>query len=166
MSDGQYVLVIVIMSVCAVALTALEAFIPGISFAGICALILMVWSGYLCWCTFGPVAGVLLLVILAAVAFVVMKMILRSMKKGRISRSELFLRAENSPVVPTPAYQSAVSEGAEGVSVTALRPSGIAEFDGERVHVSAESGFIQPGVRLSVVKIEGTRILVKACENE
>ncbi|WP_150266694.1 NfeD family protein [Paenibacillus tepidiphilus] len=51
--------------------------------------------------------------------------------------------------------------GAFGISLTPLRPAGTAEVAGERVDVVTEGGFIDTGVNITVVKVEGGRVVVK-----
>lgn len=51
---------------------------------------------------------------------------------------------------------------ATGTTLTALRPSGVAQFNSQRVDVVAETGFIEPGTAIKVVIIEGARIVVRA----
>ena len=51
--------------------------------------------------------------------------------------------------------------GAEGVSITILRPAGTAEINGERVDVVAEGSFIPNNTPIKVVKVEGTRVVVR-----
>lgn len=54
--------------------------------------------------------------------------------------------------------------GAEGVTLTALRPSGSARVHGERLDVVADSGWIEAGMPVRVVRAEGYRTLVEAVE--
>jgi len=160
MTGGQYILIHIIMVVCSAALMMLEAFIPGVSLAGIAAVALIVWNTYLCWNAFGPLAGIILFLASAALSAISMQLVLRSLKKGKLSKTDLFLNTENSPVVPVPTQQTSIAPGAVGVAVTALHPSGIAEIGGERIHVSCENCFIAAGAVIRVIKTEGTRILV------
>lgn len=51
--------------------------------------------------------------------------------------------------------------GAAGVSITPLRPAGTAMVGGERVDVVTEGSFIGSGRPISVVKVEGGRVVVK-----
>jgi len=50
--------------------------------------------------------------------------------------------------------------GAIGVTATALRPAGVAELDGRRVDVVSEGGFIEPGVRVRVIRVDGPAVVV------
>lgn len=51
--------------------------------------------------------------------------------------------------------------GAEGVALTVLRPAGTAEINGERVDVVAEGNYIAANTPIKVVKVEGTRVVVR-----
>ena len=51
--------------------------------------------------------------------------------------------------------------GREGLSLTTLRPSGIAEVDGERVDVVTEGAYIEEGKKIKVIAVEGMRIIVR-----
>ena len=56
--------------------------------------------------------------------------------------------------------------GKTGRTLTELRPSGIAEFEGERVDVVTEGEFIQEGVSVNVTETEGNRVVVKAADGQ
>ena len=49
-----------------------------------------------------------------------------------------------------------------GVAQSALRPSGVALFNGRRVDVITEGAMIEPGTPVKVVQIEGIRVVVRA----
>ncbi|MRN55724.1 NfeD family protein [Paenibacillus monticola] len=51
--------------------------------------------------------------------------------------------------------------GGTGISITPLRPSGTAIVGGERIDVVTEGGFIDMNSAISVIKVEGGRIVVK-----
>ncbi len=51
--------------------------------------------------------------------------------------------------------------GQEGVTVTMLRPSGEVEFDGQRLEVISERGFIESGKGVKVVAIANNRAVVR-----
>ncbi len=55
--------------------------------------------------------------------------------------------------------------GSIGVSLTPLRPAGTAMVGGERVDVVTEGSFVNAGMSISVVKVEGGRVVVKEAEN-
>lgn len=51
--------------------------------------------------------------------------------------------------------------GLEGVALTSLRPSGTAVIAEERLDVVTEGGYITQGQKVKVVKVEGSRIVVR-----
>lgn len=54
--------------------------------------------------------------------------------------------------------------GLVGKSITPLRPSGTAEFDGRRLDVVTAGNFIASGCSIRVLKTDGTRIVVEEIE--
>jgi len=51
--------------------------------------------------------------------------------------------------------------GKVGTALTPLRPAGTAEVAGQRLDVVTEGEFIHSGMQIKVIKVEGTRIVVK-----
>ena len=103
-----------------------------------------------------PVAGVFLIACTGvAGAFVV-----------RLALRRVTLRAS----LDTAAGYSSAREGLvklqghEGISVTQLRPSGTAEFDGDRFDVVTLGELIAKDTRVKVIEVEGNRVVVKALE--
>lgn len=52
--------------------------------------------------------------------------------------------------------------GAEGVSLTTLRPAGTARFGDRRVDVMADGEMINKDTRIKVIRVEGNRVLVRS----
>jgi membrane-bound serine protease (ClpP class) len=52
-------------------------------------------------------------------------------------------------------------KGQSGVTVTELRPSGIAEIDGKRYSVVSQGEMINPSVEIIVKEVEGNNIIVR-----
>lgn len=51
--------------------------------------------------------------------------------------------------------------GAEGTTLTTLRPAGIAQIEDERIDVVSEGTYIEQGKRIKVIAVEGMRIVVR-----
>ncbi len=51
--------------------------------------------------------------------------------------------------------------GKRGTSVSTLRPAGIADIEGERVDVVSDGEFIEAGEPITVVRVDGNRIVVR-----
>ena len=49
---------------------------------------------------------------------------------------------------------------------TVLRPSGAAELDGERIDVVTEGSYIDKGKSVIIVKVEGSRVVVRESEEK
>ena len=52
--------------------------------------------------------------------------------------------------------------GKSGAAVTDLRPAGKATIEGRRVDVLTEGAYVARGTRVTVVRVEGNRIFVRA----
>jgi len=51
--------------------------------------------------------------------------------------------------------------GSTGKAITALKPSGTAEFNGRRLEVVSESGYIPPDHEICAVRLESDRLIVR-----
>jgi membrane-bound serine protease (ClpP class) len=54
--------------------------------------------------------------------------------------------------------------GRRGVAATDLRPAGVGRFEGERIDIVAEEGWIPSGTPIEIVRAEGYRHVVRAVE--
>jgi membrane-bound serine protease (ClpP class) len=52
--------------------------------------------------------------------------------------------------------------GAEGVSITPLRPAGTARINDQRVDVVADGEMIPPNSRIRVIRVDGNRVVVRS----
>ena len=145
-----------------IGLMVLEAFMPGFGLPGISGIILEVVAVVLTWMNHGPVAALGMTLIILSILAIAISMSLRSAANGKLSRSKLVLNDTESNEA---GYRSTedldVFLGKEGVTTTVLRPTGMAEFDGVRLNVASEGEFIQSGTRVQIVRVEGSRILVR-----
>ena len=93
---------------------------------------------------------------------VIIVLFIRSFQKGKLSRSKIVnaasVEGDSSPVVKEKG-KSLI--GKTGRAVTALRPAGIAEIDGERMNVSTYGNFIEAGKEVVVDAVEGLNVFVK-----
>ena len=153
---------ILICFVIGIGLMVLEAFMPGFGLPGIYGIILEVVAVALTWMNHGPMAALGMTLIVLSILAIAISMSLRSAANGKLSRSKLVLNDTESNEA---GYRSTedldVFLGKEGVTTTVLRPTGMAEFDGVRLNVVSEGEFIQSGTRVQIVRVEGSRILVR-----
>jgi membrane-bound serine protease (ClpP class) len=71
------------------------------------------------------------------------------------------ITAQAGPGGEEPAAGFDARVGVEGVAATALRPSGKATLDGQRVDVVTEGDYIDAGAAIVVAKVEGARVVVR-----
>jgi membrane-bound serine protease (ClpP class) len=58
-------------------------------------------------------------------------------------------------------FQNQLLVGQSGVAVTDLRPSGVAEIAGKRTDVTAATSFVSKNTPVTVISVDGTRIVVE-----
>ncbi|MCE5236111.1 MAG: NfeD family protein [Clostridiaceae bacterium] len=136
-----------------------EMFTPGLHLPAILGVMALIAAVVLRakTVTDGLITLALVLLILAVLAY----FFWRSLTKGKLSRSAVVLK-ESIDARSTDRENVRALIGREGVCLTALRPSGNADFDGQRVDVVSEGEFLPKGTRVIVERVEGLRVLVKA----
>ncbi len=107
-------------------------------------------------------AALIVTAVLVLLLAIIIVLFIRSFQKGAISRSKIInttaVEGESSPVVRE---KDRDLVGKTGTAVTALRPAGIAEIDGERMNVSTYGNFIEAGKEVTVAAVEGLNVFVK-----
>ena len=144
-----------------VGLLVLEAFMPGFGLPGITGVVLQVITVALTWAWHGHVAALGMLLIILSVLAIAISMSLRSVANGKLSKSRIILRdTESNEAGYRSTQDTEIFLGREGETTTVLRPTGMAEFDGVKLNVISEGEFIPAGVKVRIVRVEGSRILV------
>ena len=154
---------IIICFVIGIGLLILEAFMPGFGAPGITGVVLEVITLVMTWFEHGPIATLAMLLIVLLVLAIAISTSLRSITRGRLSKSSLVHSETESN---EDGYRSiedlAVFMDKEGTATTVLRPAGIADFEGVRLNVSSEGDYIPAGTTVRIIKVEGAKILVRA----
>lgn len=139
-----------------------EMFMPGFGLPGISGIILELIAIVLVYLRFGGLAALGMTLIVLALVAIALSLALRSVNKGRLSKSSVILSAEETPEEGYVATQDMdVFLGREGVTTTVLRPTGMAEFDGVKLNVSADGEYIAKDEPVRVIRVEGARVVVK-----
>jgi len=138
-----------------------EMFTPGMGFPAIFGAILLLASVVLRADSIQTAAITLLLILIPLI--IAMITFFRSLSKGVLSRSPIVLK-ESIEAESTSLGNADMKEliGKEGVSLTPLRPSGMADFGGLRLDVASSGEFISQGARVRIDRVEGLRVLVRA----
>jgi membrane-bound serine protease (ClpP class) len=151
-----------------VLLLALEVFvIPGVTVAGIAGILALV-AGLgmtlvgagatmsVVITALGQVAISILLAMAGAFAFV---RALPSLPFGNRLVLEADMTSERGYVSSPESDRRWL--GKTGTAISALRPAGIAEFDGTRVDVVSDGDFVDAGSTIAVTRVDGNRIVVR-----
>jgi len=101
-------------------------------------------------------AGILLLIVASIL------LVFRSLQKGRLSNSFLVLK-ESIDAVSTENDAAAAESllGKSGITLTALRPAGIAEIEGRRIDVKTDAQFLEANTPIIVTEVQGLHVLVR-----
>lgn len=143
-------------------LLIVEVFMPGFGLPGISGVILEVAAIVLTYLWHGGLAALGVTLIILAVVAIVISLALRSVNKGKLSKSPIILNSSETASGGYNATQDMeVFLGREGVTTTVLRPSGMAEFDGVKLNVVADGEYIPKDVHVRVDHVEGARVVVK-----
>ena len=89
---------------------------------------------------------------------IALSIFVHSASKGRLSNSRLVLKEVSTH--PESENELAYFVGKTGTASTALRPAGMAEFDGVKLSVVSKGEFIEAGRAVTVGCVEGNRIVV------
>lgn len=135
-----------------------EVFLPGFGLPGISGLVLIGVGVVLTSAHFGLTAAVAVLLVVVAVLAVLITFLLRQASNGGMKRSRLFLNQKEELHDKT---DMQILVGKKGETLSVLRPAGIGDFDGVRLNVVTEGGFIDKGQPVEIVRVEGSRIVVR-----
>ena len=139
------------------ALIIVEVFLPGFGLPGISGIALVGVGTLIAGAHFGSLTAVGILLVIIAILAVLVSWVLRSAAKGSVGNSELFLKERDELQLS----DLRAFLGKEGVTLSVLRPAGIGDFDGVRLNVVTEGGFIEKGQPIEIVDVSGSRIVVR-----
>nr|WP_310735584.1 NfeD family protein [Cohnella herbarum] len=153
---GMEALVVFLLGI---ALLVLEVFIPSFGILGILGIVAIIFGITMgAYDTGNALRSLGIASLVAAVIVAVFVYVFR--KRGVWNR---FILSEQ--LTTDKGYVPQVSRekwiGQEGVATSMLRPSGIAEIEGQRLDVITSGELIEKGKSIRVVSVDGTRILVK-----
>lgn len=139
-------------------LVVVEMYIPGFGLPGISGLICLGVSIFFL-ADGSVVAGLVMMLIVAALLSVALFISIRTASRGIMARSGLILKEVSVPEEAGDDLEYYV--GRQGTAYTILRPTGVGEFDGVRLNVLTDGEFIGEGTSIEVTRVEGNRIFVR-----
>lgn len=139
----------------------LEVFVfAGFGAAGMIGIILFAWGIILL--SADVVITLKSLVIALATSVVVFIVGIKLLSKINFwQRLMLGMRQQRDTGYTAPRRELKRFLGQEGVTITPLRPAGTVDVGGERLDVVTEGGYVPAGTKVSVVNVEGGRIVVR-----
>jgi len=138
-------------------LMILEVFLPGFGLPGISGLVLIGAGVVMAAIHHGMLTAVVVLLVVIALLALVISWVMRSAAKGNY-HSEIFLQEKDNL---NTREDMQVLVGKTGRTISVLRPAGIGDFDGVRLNVVTEGGFIERNMPIEIVNVEGARIVVR-----
>ena len=147
-------------AVCA-ALIVAEVFIPSGGLLGICALACVV-GGIATFFHYSAAAGWIGIVVAALMVPSLLVVAYKILPKTRFGRRVILAppARERGDAIPDTAQLMKLL-GQVGEVLTPLRPVGMCSLGGRRVECVAESGYIQKGKAVKVIRVEGTQLTVR-----
>ena len=152
-----------VMMIAGFVLLVIEMYIPGFGLAGISGTILMI--GGIAAMQPSPLQALLLTLISVILLGIAFSLAMHSISKGRLSRSKLVLNEALGKKDPAEGEDLSYFIGKLGTTHTALRPAGIAEFDGVKLNVVSDGDFVGAQRPVRVERVEGNRIVVRETDS-
>lgn len=150
-----------------IGLLIVEAFMPGFGLPGISGIILEILAIGMTYRWHGGLAALGITLIILAIVAVAISLTLRSASRGRLSKSPIILTDEETAAKGYTAIgDMEVFVGRKGIATTVLRPTGMAEFDGVKLNVTADGEYIPQGTPVCVDHVDGVSIVVKKLRAE
>ncbi len=165
MGDIDWMLLLAIgLFIAGFILVGIEMVTPGLHAPGIAGTACLVAAVFLVSDSF--VEGAVVTIIVLFLIGVMLAIILGLLSNGTL-KSPIVLKEEQKKdegYISSEDLQYLL--GKQGVAVTDLRPTGIADFDGIDTDVMTEGKYILKGTKVVVIKVKGYKILVKELQND
>jgi len=157
---------IILMFLFGMGLLIVEAFMPGFGLPGIAGCILQIAVIVMTYVKHGGMAALGITVCILAIVGIVVSLILRSVSKGKLSKSPMILNDTEDAMSLDVSEDLKVFIDKEGITTSALRPTGMAEFDGVRLNVQADGVFIAKDTPVKVLRVDGRNVIVRELRGE
>ncbi len=156
---GAVLVLAIILFIAGFILVGVEMVIPGFGVPGISGILCLVVAIFLVSDSF--VEGAVIALIVLGLLGIMFAVILGLLSKAKL-KSPLILKDEQNK------EKGFISNsdldyllGRQGIAITDLRPSGIADFDGIEFDVISEGKYILKDTRLVIYKVQGSKLIVK-----
>lgn len=154
------VLLGIVLLIAGFILVGIEMVLPGFSAPGISGIICLI-AGIFILADSIMEAAVITIAVLAVLG-ILMAIILNLLSRGKL-KAPIVLEEEQKR---TEGYLSSNDLnyllGKRGTAATDLRPSGIGQFDEVKFDVMSDGTYITKGTEITIIKVEGSRLVVRA----
>lgn len=130
-------------------------FVPGTTVVGVVGFVLAVFGIYLGFSYFGSVQGGLVMGGTLAIGTVLSYFGFKSTAWHKFALNKQLTGRVNDEA------EAALQVGSEGKAISALRPAGNADFNGQIFEVHSLGQLLQVGTPIRVIKIENYKVLVE-----
>ena len=141
-------------------LIIIELYVPGFGFWGISGISCILVSFFLT--LGGNMVAVNMLFISLVMAIIVFLLILKFLPSSRLWTKLMLHESETSQAGFSSSSDYSSYLGREGVVVSLLRPAGMMIIDGIKLDVVSEGQYLEPGTKVKVVSVNGSRIVVRS----
>ena len=151
----------IVLFVVGLVLLIIEMFHPGFGVPGCLGIICMIAD--VCITAKTWTQGLILTAVILAIIAVLVVVCIVLAQKGKLPGKLILKQSTDRASGFTAAATGEQSEllGKTGLASTDLRPAGIADFDGQRLDVVTQGGYVARGETVLVTALEGNRIVVK-----
>lgn len=141
-------------------LIIVEIHIPGFGIAGVSGITLFVIGIIISANTF--LEALIMILVILSILGIILIFVINSARKGKLGKNMILTTSLNRESGYIGVEDLVFFLKKEGITVTKLRPSGTADFDGVKLDVVSDGEFIEAGTQVKVISVQGRRIVVKA----
>jgi len=163
---GWWLLLAVFLYLACAALIVAEVFVPSGGLISICALACLIGGVAIFFhhSTAVGMAGVGVAIVMIPSVLIIAYKIFPKTRFGKSVTLTPPKRQEGDAVPDTPELKNML--GAVGVVITPLRPVGMCDFSGRRIECVAESGYVDKGQKIEVIRVQSTQLTVRVVIEE
>ncbi|MGV8147110.1 MAG: NfeD family protein [Alkaliphilus sp.] len=153
---GHATFAVLIIFAAGVLLLFVEAVMPGFGIAGLGGIICIVASIFMA--SSSVASAVVSLIIAIVFSLIALILLLKYAPRNKFFDKIILRKSEKGYVATIKDYNVLLNK--EGAVKSYLRPTGKVEIEGEVYDVIADGDFVEKGLRVKVIKVEGKKIVV------
>lgn len=157
---GAVLAIAIILFIAGFILIGIEMAIPGFGVPGISGIICLVVAIFLVSDSF--IEGAVIALVVLGLLSIMFAIILGLLSKAKLKLPLILKDEQNKEKGFISNSDLNYLLGRQGVAVTDLRPTGTADFDGIEFDVISEGKYILKGTKLTIYKVQGSKLIVKA----